>query len=52
MIGERQADKKQCKKDKNCSFEARGSAGTFCYDKPKQKTKTKKTKRKQRSNKN
>ena len=46
MISDREAHKKQCKRDKNCSFEARGSAGTFCYDKSKsKKAKTQKKKK-------
>jgi hypothetical protein len=34
QTSERMADKKNCKKDKNCYYEVRGSAGTFCYKKP------------------
>jgi hypothetical protein len=34
QTSERIADIKNCKKDKNCYYELRGSAGTFCYNKP------------------
>ena len=42
QTSERIADKKNCKKDKNCYYEVRGSAGTFCYNKPNKSKKKKK----------
>ena len=46
QTSERIADKKNCKKDKNCYYEVRGSAGTFCYNKPNKSKKIKKRKKK------
>ena len=34
QTNERNADKENCKEDKNCYYEDRGSSGTFCYNKP------------------
>ena len=45
QTSERMADKKNCKKDKNCYYEVRGSAGTFCYKKPNKSKKIKSKKR-------
>ena len=34
MVKKKKGFWKNCKKDKNCYYEVRGSAGTFCYNKP------------------
>ena len=41
QTSERIADKDGCKKDSNCKYEDRGSAGSFCYKKINKKTKRK-----------